>query len=78
VVFYHNDEQKTAVEAAIAENQKLWDDPIVSEVAPYTVFYPAEDYHREYFKHNPNQTYCRLVINPKVAKFRAEFKNKLK
>ncbi|MFB5066341.1 MAG: peptide-methionine (S)-S-oxide reductase MsrA, partial [Candidatus Wallacebacter cryptica] len=46
VVFYHNDEQKTAVEAAIAENQKLWDDPIVSEVAPYTVFYPAEDYHR--------------------------------
>ncbi len=78
VIFYHNQEQKQLAEEAIAANQGLWDDPIVTEVVAFTKFYPAEDYHREYFKNNPNQSYCRLVINPKVTKFRTEFKAKLK
>lgn len=78
VIFYHNQEQKQLAEEAIAANQELWDDPIVTEVVAFTKFYPAEDYHREYFKNNPNQSYCRLVINPKVTKFRTEFKAKLK
>ena len=78
VIFYHNQEQQQLAEEAIAANQGLWDDPIVTEVVAFTKFYPAEDYHREYFKNNPNQSYCRLVINPKVTKFRTEFKAKLK
>src|SRR5712691_3701786 len=69
-VFYHSPEQKAVVAQVIAEleAEKVWDDPIVTEVVPFTAFYPAEEYHREYYRRNPNQSYCRVVIAPKVAK----------
>jgi len=78
VIFYHNPEQKRLAEEAIAYYQQFWPDPIVTAVEPFTNFYPAEDYHHNYYRLNPNQGYCRLVISPKVAKFREKFRSKLK
>jgi peptide-methionine (S)-S-oxide reductase len=79
-VFYHSDEQKAAAEEVIRalEAEKVWDDPIVTEVAPLTEFYPAESYHREYYRRNPSQGYCQVVIAPKVAKFRKAFFDRLR
>jgi peptide-methionine (S)-S-oxide reductase len=79
-IFYHTPEQKTAAEQVIQELDAaaLWDDPIVTEVAPLPAFYPAEDYHQDYYKLNPDQGYCRVVIAPKVAKFRKQHFDKLK
>lgn len=79
VIFYHDEEQK-----AIAEQLKkdfapaLWDDPIVTEISPFTKFFEAEEYHQNYYKDNPNQGYCRIVINPKVSKFRKSHADLLK
>jgi len=56
----------------------IWDDPIVTEITAYKNFYKAEDYHQNYFTSNPNQSYCKVVINPKVKKFRDKFKDMLK
>ena len=56
----------------------IWDKPIVTEVKPYTKFYSAEDYHRDYFERNPQQSYCQIVIDPKVAKFREKWVDKLR
>ena len=56
----------------------VWPSPIVTEVAPLGVFYPGEDYHQDYFERNPYQGYCRMVVAPKVAKFRKQFLEKLK
>jgi peptide-methionine (S)-S-oxide reductase len=68
VIFYHNEaQQKTAARAKIAA-QALWPDPIVTEVSPLTKFYPAEKYHQDYFRNNPNQGYCTFVIKPKMKK----------
>lgn len=79
-IFYHSAEQKATAEETIAEiNQAgLWDSPIVTEVTPFDAFYPAEGYHQEYFLNNPNQGYCRVVIAPKVAKFRKQYLDRLK
>ncbi|HVF41654.1 MAG TPA: peptide-methionine (S)-S-oxide reductase MsrA [Pyrinomonadaceae bacterium] len=79
-VFYHTAEQRETAERVIAElnGEKIWDAPIVTEVAPLAEFYPAEDYHQEYFRNNPGQGYCRAVVAPKVAKFRQKFLEKLK
>ncbi|HVF55625.1 MAG TPA: peptide-methionine (S)-S-oxide reductase MsrA [Pyrinomonadaceae bacterium] len=78
-IFYHTPEQKAVAEALIAgEAAGIWDAPIVTEVVPLTEFYPAEDYHQDYFEKNPNQPYCRAVIAPKVSKFRAHYLNRLK
>jgi peptide-methionine (S)-S-oxide reductase len=79
-VFYHSPEQKAAAEEVIArlDRAKLYDDPIVTQVAPAATFYPAEDYHQEYFRRNPNQPYCAFIVKPKVAKFRKHFLAKLK
>ena len=79
VIFYSNAEQKVVAEEVIAEISaaRIWDDPIVTELAPFKAFYMAEDYHQEYFQHNANQPYCRVVIAPKVAKFREHFREKL-
>jgi peptide methionine sulfoxide reductase MsrA len=60
------------------EAENVWPDPIVTEVTSLDQFYPAEDYHQEYFKNNPNQGYCRVVINPKVSKFRKKYADRLK
>ena len=77
-IFYHSQEQKTTAEEVIAEVQPLWDNPIVTEVAQADRFYPGEDYHQDYFNNNSNQPYCLAVIEPKVAKARATFLEKLK
>lgn len=79
-IFYHNEEQKEIAEEVIAqlEAENVWPNPIVTEVSPIDEFYQAEDYHQEYFAKNPNQGYCRAVINPKVAKFRKKFSDRLK
>lgn len=79
-IFYHDEAQQQAAERTIAElaEQKIWDDPIVTEIVPLERFYPAEDYHREYYDRNPEQGYCQVVISPKVAKLRQKFAEKLK
>jgi peptide-methionine (S)-S-oxide reductase len=79
-IFYHSPEQKTAAEEVMAEVAKegIWSDPIVTEVTPFTEFYPAEEYHQNYFEQHPDQGYCRIVIAPKVAKFREKFMAKLR
>jgi peptide-methionine (S)-S-oxide reductase len=79
-IFYHTPEQKHTAEETIQElsEEKIWSDPIVTEVTPLTVFYPAEDYHQEYFANNPGQGYCQMVVAPKLAKFRKKFANRLK
>lgn len=79
-IFYHTPEQKTAAEQVMRDlaTAGVWDDPLVTEIVPLNVFYPAEDYHQEYFARNPSQGYCRAVVAPKVAKFRQEFFARLK
>jgi peptide-methionine (S)-S-oxide reductase len=80
VIFYHSPEQKASAEQKIAElnTAGLWNAPIVTEVKPIDTFYPAEDYHQEYFARNPNQGYCQVVIAPKEAKFRKQYLERLK
>jgi peptide-methionine (S)-S-oxide reductase len=76
-IFYHSPEQQAEAKAAIAAAAEVWDNPIVTEVVPLTEFYPAEAYHTDYFRRNPDQGYCRAVIAPKVAKLRAKHFAKL-
>jgi peptide-methionine (S)-S-oxide reductase len=80
VIFCQTPEQRAEAEAVIAEldRAKLWDDPIVTEVAEAATFYPAEGYHQRYFERNASQPYCQFVVAPKVAKFRKEFVDRLK
>lgn len=79
-IFYHTDEQRRVAEEVIAEitAEGLYDNPIVTEVTPFDILWPAEDYHQEYFANNPNQPYCAAVVAPKVAKFRQKFLSRLK
>ena len=79
-IFYHDDEQKRIAEALIKDlnSQKIWDNPIVTDVSALEKFYMAEDYHQEYFARNPYQPYCQAVVAPKVAKFRKHFLEMLK
>jgi len=79
-IFYHSPEQEMTAEKLIAElNQSnVWDNPIVSQLAPFDKFYKAEDHHQDYFANNPNQPYCSVVVAPKVAKFRKNFLDRLK
>jgi peptide-methionine (S)-S-oxide reductase len=79
-IFYHSPEQQATAEQAIAEQNaaKTWGSPVVTELAPASTFYEAEDYHQEYFENNGGQPYCRAVVAPKVAKFRKYYFDKLK
>lgn len=79
-IFYHDEEQRRTAEEVISELEEkgVWEDPIVTEVVPFEAFYPAEEYHREYFRNHPDQPYCRVVIAPKVAKFRKQYLKRLK
>lgn len=79
-IYYHNDEQKRIAEEKVAHyNQAgIWGSPIVTEVKPLENYHEAEDYHQEYFANNPNAGYCRVVVAPKVAKFRKSFYERLK
>jgi peptide-methionine (S)-S-oxide reductase len=79
-VFYHTDEQKQKAEAykAALDKSGAFNRPIVTEITPFSIFYPAEDYHQQYFELNGNENpYCRVVIQPKLEKFRKVFKDKL-
>jgi peptide-methionine (S)-S-oxide reductase len=80
VVFYHSDEQKQQTEQMISQltDEKIFADPIVTEVSPAEEFYKAEDYHHNYFINNRNQPYCMAVIEPKLSKFAANFRDKIK
>jgi peptide-methionine (S)-S-oxide reductase len=79
-IFYHDVEQKAVAEQTIASLNASgqWPDPIVTEVTPINNYYEAEDYHQEYFAHNPFQPYCMAVVSPKVQKFRKEFSKQRK
>jgi peptide-methionine (S)-S-oxide reductase len=79
-IFYHDAEQKKTAEEVIAaiDSAGIWRDPVVTELVPATRFFPAEGYHQEYFARNPTQPYCRLIVAPKVAKFRSRFLERLK
>jgi peptide-methionine (S)-S-oxide reductase len=79
-VFHHDDAQKRTAEEAIRdlEAEGVWENPVVTQVVPLTEFYPAEDYHQEYFARNPRAGYCQVVIAPKVSKFRKQYLSRLK
>lgn len=79
-VFYHNEEQKKVAEQYKSQLDKsgVYKNRIVTEITPFSVFYPAEDYHQNYYALNPNQGYCQYVIRPKVEKFNKQYASKLK
>ena len=79
-IFYHSDAQKKSAENVIREleSSKIWENPIVTEVTPFRTFYPAEEYHQDYYAQRNEEPYCRLVIEPKVVKLRKHFIDKLK
>lgn len=78
-IFYHNESQREIAERVKSELDAsgTWKNPIVTEITPFQKFYPAEDYHQNYFRNNPNQGYCRYIIAPKLQKFEKVFKLKL-
>jgi peptide-methionine (S)-S-oxide reductase len=77
-IFYHNEEQKTAAQEAIKQlnTSKVWGAPVVTEITPFQNFYPAEEYHQEYFARNAENPYCSVVIAPKLDKFRKQYLQK--
>ena len=74
IILYHSEAQKAAAEKSKASAQKELSRPIVTEIVPLKKFYPAEDYHQNYFRDNPNERYCQIVIRPKVEKFEQKLK----
>jgi peptide-methionine (S)-S-oxide reductase len=76
-IYWHSESQVAEIERAVERASKRWTEAIVTEVAPFEVFYPAEDYHQAYYELNGEAPYCRAVIAPKMAKFRQEFGAKL-
>jgi peptide-methionine (S)-S-oxide reductase len=79
-IFYTDEDQKKEAMnvKSTLEKEKIWNAPIVTEITPFGKFYPAEDYHQSYYATNPNQGYCRIVITPKLEKFKKIFADKLK
>ncbi len=79
IILYHGDEQREIAERVKAKLDKAgkWKRSIVTEIVPFEVFYPAEDYHQDYYRSNPSDGYCRYVIRPKLDKFEKVFKLKL-
>lgn len=79
-IFWHDETQKAEAESLVARltAERIFDQPIVTELAPATTFWPAEDYHQRYFDRNPHQPYCQYVVAPKLAKFRDKFAQRLK
>jgi peptide-methionine (S)-S-oxide reductase len=80
VIFYHNQEQKETAESIISRmnQENVYGKPVVTEVTAWKNFFPAEDYHQDYFENNPTQSYCQFVIAPKMEKFRKIFSDRLK
>ena len=79
-IFYRDAEQKAAADSVLREVEALgvWPRKIVTEIVPFSAFYPAEEYHRDYFRRNPEKAYCQLVIAPKVAKLRHQYADRLR
>jgi peptide-methionine (S)-S-oxide reductase len=79
IILYHSAAQEHDAKEVIAEleRERVWDAPIVTEVVPFSVFYPAEGYHQDYFNKNPNQPYCSAIVAPKVAKVRKTYFDRL-
>tara|TARA_R110002167_G_scaffold7812_4_gene36502 strand:+ start:260 stop:871 length:612 start_codon:yes stop_codon:yes gene_type:complete len=79
-VFYHDAEQKKTAEQIIdeIELEEIWSNPVVTEITPLNNYYQAEDYHQDYFRHNPQNQYCNMVVAPKLAKFKKKFASLLK
>jgi methionine-S-sulfoxide reductase len=78
VIFYQNEEQKAMVERIIEEIQAEYKDSIVTELSSYEAFYPAEEYHQDFYKRNEGYPYCKVVISPKLQKLRAKYADRLK
>ena len=80
VIFYHDPVQKTIAEQVISELKRagIWAEAVVTEVIPFALFYRAEEYHQEYYRKNPYQGYCQFIIEPKVAKFRKQYFDRLR
>lgn len=78
VIFYYNDSQLKTIRDSIKSAQKFWDGPIVTEVLVLEKFYPAENYHQNYFANNPEKAYCQVIINPKLSKLRKDFAKNIK
>jgi peptide-methionine (S)-S-oxide reductase len=80
VILYHSEQQRASAEKSKCDTDasRLWPNPIVTEISPFTTFYKAEDYHQNFYRDNPYQPYCRAIIDPKVSKLRKEFREKLK
>lgn len=78
IILYLNDEQKQVAERSRQAAAKLWPDPISTEIAQLDTFFPAEPEHQHYFQNHPDQAYCQIIINPKLAKLRAKFNSRLK
>jgi len=80
IILYHDAEQKMVAEKVLEKiaEQRLWPNPVVTEIIPMEAFYEAEEYHQGYFRKNPSEGYCSVVITPKISKFRIKFQNRLK
>ena len=80
IIFFHNKEQESLAKEYLAalDSEKIWENPIVTEIVPFVKFYPAEDYHNDYYKNNPTNSYCSFVITPKIEKFEKIFMDRLK
>jgi peptide-methionine (S)-S-oxide reductase len=78
IILYTDDHQKTLAQASKADIQKLWEEPVVTEIVPLEKFWPAEPEHKDYFKNNPERAYCQIIINPKLDKLKQHFAKRLK
>ena len=80
IILYHDDEQRELAEKTLErlDNSGSWKSPIVTLIEPFNIFYPAENYHQDYYELNPNNSYCSYVISPKIDKFKKVFSDLLK
>src|SRR5690606_24918131 len=78
VIFYHNEQQKEIAQNVVKEVGAYYDDPIVTEISPLAKFYPAEDYHQDYYNNNSDQGYCAMVITHKIVKLKQHYSDRLK
>ncbi|HSX44554.1 MAG TPA: peptide-methionine (S)-S-oxide reductase MsrA [Candidatus Saccharimonadales bacterium] len=78
IIFYQNEEQKKVIEQSRVAAQKLWDQPIVTEIVKFEKFWPADESHQDFFNKNPEQAYCQIIINPKLTKLRQKLAGLLK
>jgi methionine-S-sulfoxide reductase len=78
IIFYQTEDEKQVIDQVLEKIRPDWQNPIITQIEPLEIFYPAEDYHQNYFNKHPNQGYCNLVISPKLHKLREKYFDKLK